>query len=83
MQIVPKDYALELSIFAVQKLALHPNGVEFRRQSIGDTKISLAMSYRIKVFCLHTHSLKKLCMKADTLPKNYNKLLSNKKITFI
>ena len=38
---------------------------------------------RIKVFCLHTHSLKKLCMKADTLPKNYNKLLSNKKITFI
>ena len=28
MQIVPKDYALELSIFAVQKLALHQNLVE-------------------------------------------------------
>ena len=33
---------LKSSIFVVQKLALHQNGVEFRQQSIGDIRISLA-----------------------------------------
>ena len=58
---------LNSSIFVVQKLALHQNGVEFRQQSIGDIRSSVATLYdvvrrratsrdRMKVFSLHTHS---------------------------
>ena len=35
MRIVPEDYALELSIFVVQKLALHTNLVKFHKWSFG------------------------------------------------
>ena len=43
VRVVPEVYVLELSIFIVQKLALHQNGVEFRHQSIGDIRIGPAM----------------------------------------
>ena len=56
-------YVLRLSICVVQKLALHPNGVEFHQQSICDIRI------RIKVFGLPTHIFTKSCMEAGTLPK--------------
>ena len=38
---------LKLSIFGIQKLVLHQNGVEFNQQSIGDIRISLATLYDI------------------------------------
>ena len=38
---------LKLSIFVVQKLALHQNGVEFRQQSIGDIRSSVATLYDV------------------------------------
>ena len=43
MRVVPEVYVLEWSIFVVQRMALHQNGVEFRQQSIGDIGISPAM----------------------------------------
>ena len=36
---------LKSSIFVVLKLALHQNGVEFRQQSIGDIRSSVATLY--------------------------------------
>ena len=45
MRVVLDD--LKLSIFVIQKLALHQNGVEFRQQSIGDVRISRATSYNV------------------------------------
>ena len=39
-------FVLKWSIFVVQRLALHQNGVEFRQQSIGDIRISQTMSSR-------------------------------------
>ena len=48
MQAVPRRlYALELSFFVVQKLALYQNGVAFRQKSIGDIRISLATLYDV------------------------------------
>ena len=38
-------WALRWSIFIVQKLALHKNGVEFRQQFIGDIRTSLTATY--------------------------------------
>ena len=38
---------LNSSIFVVQKLALHQNGVEFRQQSIGDIRSSVATLYDV------------------------------------
>ena len=38
---------LKSSIFVVQKLALHQNGVEFRQQSIGDIRSSVATFYAV------------------------------------
>ena len=40
-------HVLKLSIFVVQKLALHQNGVKFRQLSISDIIISLATLYDI------------------------------------
>ena len=40
MRVVMKAFVLELTIFVVQKLALHQNGVEFRQQSIGAIRAS-------------------------------------------
>ena len=47
VRVVPEAYALKLSIFVAQRLALHQNGVEFCQLSIGDTRISLATSYDV------------------------------------
>ena len=38
---------LKSSIFVVQKLALHQNGVEFRQQSIGDIRSSVTTLYDV------------------------------------
>ena len=38
---------LNSSIFVVQKLALHQNGVEFRQQSIGDIRSCVATLYEV------------------------------------
>ena len=75
---------LKSSIFVVQKLALHQNGVEFRQQSIGDIRSSVATFYDIVRHCttvskfsvyILTHSpmhvLTKSCMEAGTLPKKH------------
>ena len=35
MRVVPEVHALEWSIFVIQRLALHQNGVEFRQQFNG------------------------------------------------
>ena len=43
-RVVLEACVLKLSIFVVQKLALHQNGVEFRQQSIGNIRISPATS---------------------------------------
>ena len=45
MRVVLDD--LNMSIFVVQKLALHQNGVEFRQQSIGDIRSSVATLYDV------------------------------------
>ena len=42
---VPEAYVLELSIFVVQRLALHQNGVEFRQQFNGVVRTSLSALY--------------------------------------
>ena len=46
-RVVLEACVLKLSIFVVQKLALHQNGVEFRQQSIGNIRISPATSYDV------------------------------------
>ena len=44
LRIIPEAYVLKWKIFVVQKLVLHQNGVELCQQSIGDIRISPAMS---------------------------------------
>ena len=44
VQVVPEDYALELSFFVLQQLALHQNWVEFREWSIGFISTCLFLS---------------------------------------
>ena len=60
------------SIFVVQKMALHQNGVEFCQQSISDIRSSVATLYdvvrRYQSF-QSTYVLTKSCMEAGTLPK--------------
>ena len=46
VKVVPEDYALELSIFVIQQLALHKSWVEFREWSIGFISTSLSMSQK-------------------------------------
>ena len=44
LKVVPQDYALELSIFVIQQLALHQNLVDFSKWFIGFISTSLYMS---------------------------------------
>ena len=55
MRVVHETCVLKLSIFVVQKLALHQNGVQFRQQSIGDIRGSVATLYDL--FLLHMHNV--------------------------
>ena len=45
MRVVPEAYVLELSIFVVQRLALHQNGVEFHQQFNGAISTSISSPY--------------------------------------
>ena len=74
-RVVREACVLKLSIFVVQKLALHQNGVEFRQQSIGNIRISPATSkdvVRRRTMLLenwlithtHTHAHTKPCIEA-------------------